>query len=133
MSRKFIHIRTNNDIHVLDIPEEGFLDKAKEIIGCEYIETAPIQGSLIFLLDENGKLEGKEFNYQATMLYPGFPMDVIVGDVLVASVGFKDGESDIVGLNDEDLQFLTSLLDLGRSLYKVLDLIHPAGEDKPDA
>ena len=133
MSRKFIHIRTKNEVRVVDIPDDGFLDKVKEIIGCEYIDTAPIQESLIFLLDDSGKLEGKEYNYLASMIYPGFPMDVIVGDVLVALVGFNDGESDIVGLENEDLQFLTSLLDLGSSLYKVLDLIHTAGEDKADA
>ena len=52
---KYILVRTDCTYSVVDIPEDDFLEQAYKLIGCDLIETLPIMGNEIFILDEEGK------------------------------------------------------------------------------
>ena len=64
------------------------LDELRELIGCEYIEIVrvPLTHGKILIVDEEGKLNGKEFNERATVIY-GNILDYIVGDALMCDRG----------------------------------------------
>ena len=80
------------------------LEALQKIVG-GYIETVPIQSSgaeYIMILDEEGKLTGKEYNSIASLFLR--PYDYAVGD---AAIVRRQGE-ELVGLTQEEtLQFMT--------------------------
>lgn len=53
-----------------------------ELIGCELIQIVHTVDGRILLVDEEGKLFGRDYNPRATELY-GVMDDFIVGDVLL--------------------------------------------------
>jgi len=59
------------------------LKTLQEAVG-GYIEIVPISMSRYIVLDEEGKLKGKQVNKLATMMYEN-PNDCIVGDVVVCN------------------------------------------------
>ena len=119
MSKRFLLITTKNEYHVIDVPDSDFLSALKEIIGCECVETAHVVSNIIMLVDEEGKFAGKDVNYIASILYPDF-YDLIVGDVILASIIYTDDGPDIGGLNDDDVEYFSKLCDLGVLLEGLL-------------
>lgn len=65
-----------------------------------YIEYVTIDDGIDMIINEEGKINGLEPNWVATLLYGQF--DVIVGDALV--VGVKDGEN--ITLTDEQIDMI---------------------------
>ena len=64
------------------------LEELRAIIGCKWIEVARLTGyakSDFFVVDEEGKLNGKPFNAKATEIYCRYHPDYIVGDALLCS------------------------------------------------
>ena len=65
---------------------------------------------LYLLIDDNGKIidPPKPINTPASLLYPGYPFgDCIVGHAILAGVGMRDGEPDIVPPSDSLLRTLS--------------------------
>ena len=56
-------------------------------------------------VDEEGKLKNKAVNIIATRLYKN-PLDCLVGNVIILKYGTYKGDSDIVGIPDEEAQRL---------------------------
>ena len=56
-------------------------------------------------VDEEGKLKHKPVNLLATRLYKN-PLDFLVGDVIILKYGTFEGDSDIVGIPDEEAKRL---------------------------
>lgn len=118
---KAIKITTDDVISVVDI-QEPTLNVMQEHLG-GFIEIVrpygfyglDVPGSkfLIMVINENGKNEGLEENTVASDLYDS-TYDDIVGDVLIMAEGFVDGEPDIVGLTDEQVQ---ALMDNLKNIY----------------
>ena len=59
------------------------LGELYQLLGCDTIEVVyPLHRSNgIFIIDEEGKLTGKDINYAATIMW-GYPGDALVGDVI---------------------------------------------------
>lgn len=68
-----------------------------ECVCLQHVQT--IIPGLYLLIDDNGKIVDppKPINTPASLLYPGYPFgDCIVGHAILAGVGLRDGEPDIV-------------------------------------
>ena len=108
---KALKITTDDEIFAVDVPG---LKAMQEHVG-GYIEiirpyllgglNVPQSKSLIMICNEEGKLLGLEENEIASDLYDSI-YDSIAGDVLIMAEGFVDGEPDIVGLNNEQIEAL---------------------------
>ena len=59
------------------------LEELYQLLGCDMVEVVyPVYDSdCIFIIDEEGKLTGKDINYAATIMW-GAQRDVLVGDVI---------------------------------------------------
>ena len=109
---KAIKITTYDEMLVVDITD---LKDMQEQVG-GYIETVrpyglyeldvPDSKSLIVICNEEAKLLGLEENEIASDYLYDSIYDSIAGDVLIMAEGFVDGEPDIVGLNNEQIEAL---------------------------
>ena len=66
------------------------LEELRRLVGCKYIEVAHLRthDGAFLVVDEEGKLYGKELNHEATFLYRAFhPNDYIVGNALLCKPG----------------------------------------------
>jgi len=77
---------------------ENELQPIQEIVG-GYIETVTLSEKLVMILNEEGKLQGLEPNFQ-------LGKDVIVGTVIFAGIGGEDFTS----ITDQDLEELQNQL-----------------------
>lgn len=73
----------------------GDSDELRKAIGCKWLEAAHIGGGITLWFDEEGRLNGKQFNQMATRLYG---KDTIVGTACVLS---NDDEGNEVDLTEE--------------------------------
>lgn len=95
----YLIIRPNHEIELVESEDSEFsLKEFHEKIDCDYIENVricnpeivnPLEGlivnpleGLFMVIDEEGKLTGKEVNFLASVLY-GSPNDVIMGNVVI--------------------------------------------------
>lgn len=111
---KAIKITTDDVISVVDIQEPTLKGMQKEVGG--YIQTVmsyclnnldvPEKHNLMMIVNEDGFSKRLPYNEVASDLADDF----IVGDVLIMAEGFVDGESDITGLTDEQVQALLTEL-----------------------
>lgn len=110
---KAIKITTDDVISVVDI-QEPTLKGMQEQVGGNieivrpyglYELDVPQSESLIMICNEDGKFQDLEENEIGTEFY-GAMFDVVVGNVLIMSEGFVNGEPDIVGLDDEQVKVL---------------------------
>lgn len=74
------------------VPKNGkdfTLEELQALIGCDWIEIVRMPGSdgSFMVVDEEGKLNGKELNEKATKMYGRMPYDYIVGDALLCKRG----------------------------------------------
>lgn len=65
------------------------LEELRELVGCEWIEIVRLlgNGDSFLVVDEEGKLNGKERNEKATRMYGRMPFDYIVGNALLCKRG----------------------------------------------
>lgn len=94
---QLLKLKTNGEIKTLECPEDPDTSWLAEQIGCEWIEIVRPRGfDFIMIVDEEGLLNEKPFNYYGSYIYGtqihGQP---IVGDVLIAN---ENAEGCIVGL-----------------------------------
>lgn len=109
---KFLYIPVEGPMEIHEIPidevPQVFFDRVRELVGCKWLEFVHC-GEYILLVDELGKIidPPKPVNPRASLLYPGTDFgDPIVGNCLIGAHGFRDGESDIVGLSPAQIQIL---------------------------
>lgn len=59
------------------------LEELYQLLGCDMVEVVypAYESDCIFIIDEEGKLTGKDINYPATMMW-GAQRDALVGDVI---------------------------------------------------
>ncbi|MDF2881710.1 MAG: hypothetical protein K0R54_2267 [Clostridiaceae bacterium] len=121
---KVIKITTNNVISVVDIQEPTLNDMQEQVGG--FIETVrpfglslldvPGNRNLLMIVNEEGRCIRLDINKAGSSLYndginyPFTGFEPIVGDILFMSEGFVNGEPDIIGLSDEQVQALISEL-----------------------
>lgn len=72
--------------------------------------THPLQlpDGFLIVINEEGLLMGLEYNLVASVLNGGH----LVGDAVIMKDGIVDGEPDIVGLEQADIDIINKMLDL---------------------
>ncbi|KAF5051099.1 hypothetical protein DSECCO2_422620 [anaerobic digester metagenome] len=111
---KVIKITTDDVISVVDIQEPTLRGMQEQVGGSIevvrpyglYELNVPGSESLIMICNEDGKNLELDENFVASDLYDPVCGDDIVGDILIMAEGFVNGEPDIVGLTDEQVQAL---------------------------
>lgn len=65
------------------------LEELRTVIGCSWVEIVRLHdgSGSFFVVDEEGKLNGKDYNEKATVMYGCMPFDYIVGDALLCKKG----------------------------------------------
>lgn len=113
---KAILITTDNVISVVNLNTELPLHRAiGKVIGCDYIEVVRPKGlvsPLCMIVDEEGLLKETKFlNLTGSLLY-GFQIhgQPIIGNIVIMKEGYTNGEPDIVGLDDNELEHVYSQL-----------------------
>lgn len=97
--------------HVVEIDDANLLSGIRDAIGCRYIEIAPMlpgflsppQGVCMVVDEEGWLLDNPVQNKLGTVLC-GQP---IAGNILFGRRGYRDGEPDLVGLEQSDIDFFT--------------------------
>ena len=114
MSETYFYIKVNGDTSLVDIEHSEFNDQVHKLLECSIYELVHLPGDFYMVVDENGKIyeKPKEVNLKASLLYPGFPQDPIVGDVLIGKLGMVHGEPDMVGLDVEEISRIERLFSL---------------------
>lgn len=105
----YLFVKADGSVSRVDVPHEEFNENVHRLIDCSIYELVHVPGNFYLVVDENGKIleVPKPVNIMALMLYPGTPHgDPIVGDVLIGRLGIVDGEPDMVGLTDAELEML---------------------------
>ncbi len=116
--RKFLWISTDGKWAVADMTKETSYDLLKTGVG-GYIEhvnigvSIPGVRALDMWVNEEGKLNGLKPNTLGTILYGCFPLDAIVGDIVIT--GGVDGEGDTLGLTDKEVETLIGAFRLAPS------------------
>ena len=119
---KYVLIKTDNTVEIVDIEHDNFLNKCYELIKCNFIEiTTPNFGCSQFriVLDDMCKLNDQPFNRLATVFYAS--NDILFGNVIIGTAGLNEyGEYDFIGLEEEEairlkdyLDFIKTLIDSG--------------------
>jgi hypothetical protein len=106
---KIIKVTAKQTFEVVEITGQPSLQLMRDLIGghIEHVLPKRLPGPYCMIVDEEGRLKGLPINWYASLLYEtdihGTP---IVGDILLMKDAWIDGECDIVGLNDQDVEFL---------------------------
>lgn len=96
---------TEKDVGDAAIP----LKTLQEVVG-GYIELVGINRTeFVIVINEEGKLQGLPPNLLATMLY-NCRFDTIVGNVAIVKEGMVHGEPDLVGLEDDEVEWFRQLI-----------------------
>ena len=106
-SDKYLLVRANGEVSEVEIPKDQFHELVHELVGCEMFEFVSVYDGYIFVVDECGKIreDPKPINHYCSAYYAGtLHGDPIVGDVLIGKYGYVDFESDIVGLDADELR-----------------------------
>ena len=119
---KAIKITTDDVISVVTVPEPAWKGMG-ELVGGHFEHVrpwglynldTPYKKQLCMIVNEEGRLIGLDYNSLGSALYndipTAFPYDPIVGDILIMAEGFVDGEPDIVGLDDEQIEIVKEAL-----------------------
>ena len=111
MKENFILVHDGIDPkpEIIELDADHLLDGMYRAIGCDCIEIVHVQTGLllphgvVMVADESGWFRGApRVNKFASVWYH----DVIVGNVILAAEGYRNGEPDIVGLDGYQLQWL---------------------------
>ena len=117
MLERFILIHAGVDPapEIVELDSAHLLDGMYQAMQCDSIEIVRVPRSvllpqgIVLVADENGW-------YRDTIRYNKFASfwygDVICGDVLIASEGYRNGEPDLVGLDMLQLHFLRQCFDI---------------------
>jgi len=108
---KVISIRTDNTVEVKEVESIEYETLSTAVNGM--IELVSISEDIDMWLNEEGKLIGLEPNVIATMLfYQAFSkFDLVMGDVIIT--GGSDGEGKTIGLSDESIVDIMTMLQSG--------------------
>jgi len=116
---KAIKITTDNVISVVEVPEPTWKGMGELVGGYfEHVRPwgfmnldVPEKEKLCMIVNGDGYALELDFNQTASMLYNAYSSRKetwwsVLGDVLIMAEGFVNGEPDIVGLDDEQIQAL---------------------------
>ena len=122
MKERYIFCPANMKEHCrfIYLDPDNFSDGIYAAIDCYIFEHVYVGSDLVLIVDECGKIKDppKPINLRASMFYSGTRFgDPIVGDVIFAFMGIRDGEPDIVPIPDVYVDLLT---------YRIGDIDEPS-------
>ena len=123
---KGIVITTSNISLVKDFGDPLYQTAGKAVDGyIEIVHPMALSKPYVMIVNDEGLLRGLPMNLTGSMLY-GTPMhgSPIVGTIVIMKDGFRNGEPDIVGLDDDDIENLAKKLSL-----KLIDVNESNKED----
>ena len=110
---KGLVITTDNKVHVEDYGNPLYKTVGQTVAGyIEIVHPRYLPRPYMLVINEEGKLIDLPINKTGSVLY-GCDIDhgePIVGDLVIMKDGYVNGEPDIVGLDDEDIPRILSLL-----------------------
>lgn len=115
MAEKIVVLTSSQCILILELTQDedwSSLDQLQSIVG-GYIETVKprvLHEPYLIVCNEDGLLRGYARNEAATELVYGFSDGEIVGNVVIMKSGMRNGEPDIVGMDDEEATELANEL-----------------------
>lgn len=107
-----ILITTDDEMSVISLDERVPLHKSLgKVIGCDWIEVVHprrLEEPLCMIVDEESLLkEGQKLNGVGSVLYcTDIHSHPILGNIVIMKEGFNNGEPDIVGLSEHELNFI---------------------------
>jgi hypothetical protein len=109
---KVLKITTDNAVEVVENDEKfvGYRTLSDGVGGM--IEIVTLSDELTMWVNEEGKMDGLPYNNIASRLFDkvfGVFVDEIVGDVIISGGTDDDGET--LGLTDDQIEKLTTVLD----------------------
>lgn len=119
---KALKITTDNVISVVTVPEPTWKGMGELVGGYfEHVRPwglynldTPYKNDLCMIANGEGRLIGLEHNPTGTMLYNETPKFMgfapIAGDILIMAEGFVNGEPDIVGLDEQQIEIVKTAL-----------------------
>lgn len=116
MKEKYIRLRANTAPDIVEIDAENLLQEFYKVIDCDCIETCRGYRDILgirLIVDESGKLKDRPLNRMASFVFNGGDQhaDYIAGTALLACVGERNGEADLVPFSETDtIQILDFLL-----------------------
>ena len=127
MKEKVIVCTTDNDICLreLTVRDGMVLDGLQEIVGgyIEVVHPIGLDRPYCMVVNEEGRLIGLEKNVIGSLVYGmlihGEP---IVGNIAILKDGWRNGERDIVGLDEDDIPRVCEMLE--RALAPVKGAYH---------
>ena len=121
MTGTFLFVTSDGKVSRKEISLIEFNDDVHELLNCRYYELVHLPGNFYMVVDELGKCyeEPLPVNMLASMLYPGTPHgDPIVGHVLIGKLGYVNGESDMVGLSESELNYFEEYFKIVENVLK---------------
>lgn len=111
MAEKVIVLTTSGRISILELKVDktgSALDDLQRIVGgyIEIVRPIGLPSKYLIVCDEEGVLKNLEVNKAGSLLYSA----PIVGDIVIMKDGFRNGEPDIVGMDDEEATILANAL-----------------------
>ncbi len=113
MTEKVVFVTTEGDVSTHDLEVNGTLfDGLKELIGgwIEMVRPVGLKPPFVMIVDEDGLMKELDNNFFGSMLYGtiahGHP---IVGNIVIAKQGYRNGEPDILGLTDEEASYIVEI------------------------
>lgn len=113
MKEKFILVHDGSDPapEIIELDPAKLLSGMYKAIGCDCIEIVHVSTDLllpkgvVMVVDESFWFRGSAKVNKFGSLWYG---DTIMGNVILAAEGYRNGEPDLIGLNDYQLKFLRS-------------------------
>lgn len=106
MKEKVILVPVHGPIELIDLDSDDFLHGLQRLVGGP-IETLPFGPSAVLIVNEEGAIRDMPFNPTASMT----TSSKLFGDCVIACVGLRDGEPDIIGLTPDFAQAASQILD----------------------
>ena len=113
----------------LDIRVEDFADPLYKTVGAavdgdiEHVRPMRLKEPFCMVVNDEGQLRGLSRNLVGSFLYgTDLHGEPVVGNIVIMKDGYRNGEPDIVGLTDEEIERVQS------SMSTLLKSLRPKGE-----
>lgn len=110
MAESFLKISQNGKRSRVELESdnEQLGRSIRQELHCDLFECVPTSepAGYLILVDDNGRFVPENRTNWMAGYYYGDVVHGIVGDALIGKQGYRDGEPDIVGLDEEDIQIL---------------------------
>lgn len=103
---KGIVVTTDLDVSIQDFSVPLYKSVGETVGGyIEHVNPIGLNKNYCMIVNEEGRIHGLPINYYGSLLY-GTPFhgEPIVGTIVIMKDGWVDGEPDIVGLDEDEIQ-----------------------------